>query len=108
MPKNQSGFAYHATFGGGFVSSKLEKSNDLKDIESSGGVSIDISNDDAFMYQVGFGIDYFLTRNIALTLDNRIVGGNIYSKWDFSNGDLENFTLYASNFQLLIGVRLWF
>jgi opacity protein-like surface antigen len=108
MPINQSGLAFHATIGGGFASSKLEKGDDIKDLESSSGVSIDISNDNAFMFEMGAGVDYFLTRNIALTLDGRFVAGNIDSEWDFSNGNSEDYTLYASNFQGLVGVRLWF
>ena len=108
MPINQNKIAFHATIGGGFASSELEKGDDIKDLESSSGVSIDISNDNAFMFEMGAGVDYFLTRNIALTLDGRFVAGNIDSKWDFSNGNSENFTLLASNFQGLVGLRLWF
>ncbi|MBT8371911.1 MAG: hypothetical protein KJO34_13175 [Deltaproteobacteria bacterium] len=108
MPKNQRGVAFHASIGGGFASSKLEKGTDIKDLEKSSGVSIDISNDDTFIFEMGAGVDYFLTRNIALTLDGRFIAGNIDSKWDFSNGSSEDYTLYASNFQGLAGVRLWF
>ena len=108
MPKYQSGFAFHATIGAGFASSKLDKGDDIKDLEKSSGVSIDISNDNAFMFEMGAGVDYFLSRNIALTLDGRFVAGNIDSKWDYSNGNSEKYTLYASNFQGLVGVRLWF
>ena len=108
MPKDQRGIAFHATIGGGLASSDLDKGDDIKDLERSSGVSLDISNDDAFMFEMGAGIDYFLTRNIALTLDGRFVAGNIDSDWDFSNGESENFTLYVSNFQGLVGIRLWF
>ncbi len=108
MPINQSKFAFHATIGGGFASSKLEKGDGITDLEKSSGVSIDISNDNAFMFEMGAGVDYFFTRNIALTLDGRFVAGSIDSKWDFSNGNSEDFTFLASNFQGLVGVRLWF
>jgi len=108
MPINQRGVAFHVTIGGGIASSDFDKGDDIKDLEKSSGVSIDISNDDAFMFEMGAGIDYFLTRNIALILDGRFISGNIDSKWEFSNGNSEDFTFYASNFQGLVGVRLWF
>jgi opacity protein-like surface antigen len=108
MPINMNGIAFHATIGGGFASSKLEKGDGITDLEKSSGVKRDISNDDAFMFEMGAGIDYFLSRNIALTLDGRFMAGNIDSKWDASNGNSEDYTFYASNFQVLAGARLWF
>ena len=105
---NNLNIAFHATIGGGVASSDLDKESGLKDLEKYSGVKIDISNDDAFMFEMGAGVDYFFTRNIALTLDGRFIAGNIDSKWDFSNGNSEDYTLYASNFQGLVGIRLWF
>ena len=108
MPKNQSGFAFHASIGGGYASSDFDKGDDIKDLERATGVKIDIENDDAFMFEMGAGVDYFFTRNIALTLDGRLVAGDIDSEWDFSNGNSEDFTFDTSNFQGLVGIRLWF
>ena len=108
MPKNQSGFAFHASIGGGVASSDFNKGDDIKDLERATGVKIDIENDDAFMFEMGAGVDYFFTRNIALTLDGRLVAGDIDSEWDFSNGNSEDFTFDTSNFQGLVGIRLWF
>ena len=108
MPKNQSKFAFHATIGGGFASSDFDKGDDIKDLERATGGKIDISNDDAFMIEMGAGVDYFITRNIAMTLDGRYVVGFIDSKWEFSNGESEDYTLDIENFQYLVGLRLWF
>ncbi len=108
MPKNQSGFAFHASIGGGYASSDFDKGDDIKDLERANGVKIDIDNDDAFMFEMGAGVDYFFTRNIALTLDGRLVAGDIDSEWDFSNGDSEDFTFQTGHFEGLVGLRLWF
>jgi hypothetical protein len=105
---NNLNIAFHATIGGGVASSDLDKETGLKDLERYSGVKIDISNDDAFMFGCGAGIDFFFTRNIALTLGGLLVAGNIDSKWNFSNGESEDFTLKATNFQGLVGIRLWF
>ena len=67
MPKNQNGFAFHATIGGGFASSKLEKGDDIKDLEKSSGVSIDISNDNAFLFEMGAGVDYLSNARTSMT-----------------------------------------
>jgi len=105
---NNLNIAFHATIGGGVASSDLDKETGLKDLERYSGVKIDISNDDAFMFGCGAGIDYFFTRNIALTLGGLFVAGNIDSKWDYRNGESKNYTLKASNIQGLVGIRLWF
>jgi hypothetical protein len=108
MPKNQSGFAFHASIGGGIVSSDFDKGGDIKDLEKDSGVKIDISNDDSFMFEGGAGVDYFITRNIAMTLDGRYVVGFIDSEWKFSNGESEDYTFDIESFQYLVGLRLWF
>lgn len=108
MPTNQSGFAFHASIGGGVASSDFDKGGDIKDLEKVSGVKIDISNDDAFMFEAGAGVDYFITRNIALMLDGRYVFGIIDSEWEFSNGESEEYTFDTEHFQYLVGLRLWF
>ena len=102
MPKYQKGITFHAEIGGGVASSEIEQGDFLKDND------IATSNDDAFLFEFGAGLDYFLNKNIALTLDGRFVTGNIDSKWDYGGGVTENYTFYASNFQGLLGIRLWF
>ena len=99
MPRYQKGVTFHAEIGGGFASSEMEEGDNTK--------GIDISNDDAFLVEFGGGIDYFLNKSIALTLDGRFVSGNIDSKWEGPGGS-ESLTFYASNFQGLVGIRLWF
>jgi len=108
LPKQITGFAFHATIGGGMASSDFEKGDVVKDLENASGGNIDISNDSAFMFELGAGMDYFFTKNIALTLDGRFLSGSIDSKWKNNNGNTEDFTLQASNFQGLVGVRFWF
>lgn len=108
LPKNQTGLAFHATIGGGVASSDFEKGDFVKDLENTNGGNIDISNDSAFMFEVGGGMDYFFTKNIAVVLDGRFLIGSIDSKWEYTNGNREDFKLQASNFQGLVGVRFWF
>lgn len=108
MPKNQSGFAFHVSIGGGIASSDFDKGGDIKDMERANGVKVDISNDDAFMFEAGAGVDYFITRNIALTLDGRLAAGTIDSEWEFSNGESEDYRIDIESFQYLVGLRLWF
>jgi len=99
MPRYQKGVTFHAEIGGGFASSEMEEGDNTEGIE--------ISNDDAFLFEFGGGIDYFLNKSIALTLDGRFVSGNIDSKWEGPGGS-EKLTFHASNFQGLVGIRLWF
>lgn len=100
LPKNKTGVAFHATIGGGMAWSDLEKGDAIKEF--------DISNDSALMFTLGAGLDYFITKNIALTLDGLILTGNIESEWDNNNGNKEEFLLLTSNYQGLVGVRFWF
>jgi len=69
---------------------------------------VDISNDSAFMFELGAGMDYFFTKNIALTLDGRFLSANIDSEWENEYGNKEELTLLVSNFQGLLGIRFWF
>lgn len=108
FPKKQKGLAFHATIGGGIASSDFEKGDLVKDLENTSGGNIDISTDSAFMFEIGAGMDYFFTKNIALTLDGRVLTGVIDSEWDYTNGDKENFLFLTSNFQGLVGIRFWF
>lgn len=108
MPIRQKGITFHAEIGGGLMSSEMGKGDFIKDLENSSGRTIDISNDDAFIFEFGGGIDYFLNKNLALTLDGRFLTGNVDSKWDYGAGVSEDYTFYVSNFQGLVGIRLWF
>ena len=108
LPVQQKGVAFHASIGGGIASSEFEEGKFIKDLEASSGENIDISQDDAFMFELGAGLDYFFTKNIALLLDFRWLIGTIDSDWDFGAGGTENYTFNVSNIQLVGGVRLWF
>jgi hypothetical protein len=108
MPKHQKGITFHAEIGGGLAPSGMKKGDFIKELEDSDGTTIDISNDDAFIFEFGVGLDYFLNRNLSFTLDGRFLTGNIESKWDYGGGVSEKYTYYASNFQGLVGIRLWF
>lgn len=99
LPKNKTGVAFHVTTGGGMASS---------DLENTIGGNVDISNDSAFMFELGAGLDYFFTKNIALTLDGRFLTGNIDSEWDYNNDNKEDFLLLTSTFQGVVGIRFWF
>ena len=90
MPKNQSGFAFHASIGGGYASSDFDKGDDIKDLERANGVKIDIDNDDAFMFEMGARVDYFHKKHSTDVGRSAFVAGDIDSKWDLRDGNSES------------------
>jgi len=110
MPDRPAGFAYHGELGGGLCFTGFKKSGIISRFESL-GARFDIETDNPFVFEMGGGIDYFFSKTSCLTLDGRMLLGNVGTRWQVSGPaatlplqDVDK--LFASNLQILFGVRL--
>ena len=115
MPAKNHGFAFHGQVGGGMARTKFVNGPWIKELEDYyySLIDVEVTTKDAFVFTAGGGVDYFITRNFALTSDFRIVGTNVGTSWAVSGlgtslpiEDADTF--YASTAQVLGGVRIWF
>jgi opacity protein-like surface antigen len=107
MPRDGRGFTGHLGIGGGINLTNFDE-NPSGD---AAGFPYTIETDNTFVYEVGAGADYFITRHFSLSLDGRWMGGEVEStrKTEEVNGTREeDLTFYIYNFQLLLGARVWF
>lgn len=112
MPQKGTGLTGHVDIGGGISLNSFDKGPFVTDLEKTYGVKFDIETDNSFVFELGAGVDYFFTKNISTNLDGRFLLGNVGTSWKGSGPggtvtlDIDKF--YASNFQVLLGVRYWF
>jgi opacity protein-like surface antigen len=103
-PEKGTGFTGHFDIGGGINFTSFDKGSFITDLEKATAIKFDIKTDNSFVFEVGGGVDYFFTKNISANLDARVLGTNVgTSGWKI---DVDKF--YASNFQILLGLRYWF
>jgi hypothetical protein len=110
-PYRAPGVAYHMEIGGGAYSAAFQKGNFIKEVESY-GAQFTIETENAFVLELGGGVDYFFSPKVSLLLDGRMLLGNIGTNWRVS-GPLATVPLNGvekflpSNFQILAGLRIW-
>lgn len=113
IPKEKSGWGGHADLGVGYMISSFKTGSDIDSIAAEyPGISIDVKTDPAFIFDLGFGGDYFFTPNISLLMDFKWLFYSIKDSWTASymgqkidlgiDGNLQ-----PSNIQLLLGVKYW-
>ncbi len=113
MPKNGTGFASHADIGGGINFSSFDKGPLITDLENTYGVQYTVDTDNSFVFGIGLGGDYFFTKNLSLSLDGRILLGNVGTSWKYRDQGgtivpLSFNEFHVSNFQGLLSARRWF
>jgi opacity protein-like surface antigen len=107
MPKNgNTGFTGHGSIGGGVAFTSFEKGKMLTDLEQENDYDLKITTENSFVFELGAGVDYFITKNFSVNLDGRLLMGNVKTKW--ADGEMDVDTFQPSNFQVLVGVRYWF
>jgi len=113
VPNNGTGFGWHVDAGGGIAfvdfdkSSLMSKGEDLLDVELS------INTDNAAIFMIGCGLDYFFTRNISVNLDGRFLVGIVDADVELYDPELEESIsetneFNPTNFQILAGISYWF
>lgn len=70
--------------------------------------TISVDTDDDFVFAMYGGFDYFFSPNISMNLDGRFLLGTVDTNWKESGSTLPIGNLNISNFQLLLGLRVWF
>jgi hypothetical protein len=74
-------------------------------------VQVLVSTRKAPVFEFGGGIDYFISPNISLTTDFRLLASNVKTQWAVVGtrtvpvSEFEKF--FASNGQVLGGIRFW-
>jgi hypothetical protein len=108
-----SGFGTHAGIGLGIVLTSFDKGADIIALEYLYGAQINVETESAFIFELNFGFDYFFTEAISLCMEGKLLLGNVGTSWTASAGSysvpVEGFdNFFASNFQYLGGLRVWF
>ncbi|MBP1717999.1 MAG: hypothetical protein H6Q43_1437 [Deltaproteobacteria bacterium] len=70
--------------------------------------TVSVDTEDDFVFAIYGGFDYFFSRNISLNLDGRFLLGTVDSTWREYGFTLPIGEFNIHNFQLLLGLRLWF
>lgn len=115
LPAGNHGLAFHGQLGGGIARTKFVTGPWISELEEYyySLLQVEVTTKNAFVFTAGGGLDYFVTRNFALTSDFRIVGTNVGTSWSVSGPGVslpieDADTFYASTVQVLGGVRIWF
>ena len=70
--------------------------------------TVSVDTDDDFIFAIYGGFDYFFSRNVSMNLDGRFLLGTVDGTWREYGSTLPIGEFNISNFQLLLGLRVWF
>jgi len=112
LPQGDRGFAGHFDLGGGVALGKFSKGGFVTDLERATGAAFAITTKPSFVFQVGGGVDYFLTKWLSLNVDGRWLFTKMGTDWSAQGPggaaaltEIDSF--HVSNFQFIGGARLW-
>jgi hypothetical protein len=107
VPVGGKGLTGHGGIGLGINFTSFEKGPDIGQIGvPSGAISVD--TDEGFVFALFGGMDYFFTRNISMNLDARFLLGTVDTTWRANGAPLPIGEFNIHNFQLVLGLRVWF
>lgn len=113
MPLEEKGLTGHVDIGGGVNFTSFKKGPFINGKEQNEGFQFAIDTDNSFILELGAGLDYFLSKHFSIGMDGRVLGGKVETSWKASGPtrtidyeDLDTFNV--SNFQVLVGFRVWF
>ncbi len=110
-PSEGRGFAGHVQVGGGMALTNFNKGSALTSMEGAYGARLNILTDNAPVFELGAGFDYFVSRHVSFSSDFRILFANVATQWSAVGRqmvpipDIERF--YASNGQAVGGIKFW-
>ena len=111
IPAKGRGFAGHAYIGGGVAFTDFSKGSAVTALEQQYGAQVVVETKTAPAFAVGGGLDYFLSRNISLTTDFRVVAANVGTNWTAvgpgGTAPLPFEKFFATNGQVVGGIRVW-
>lgn len=110
-PSKGRGFTGHGQIGGGIALCRFDKGTALTDLERIFGGRIQVDTKNAPVFEMGGGLDYFISRHVSFTTDFRVLLSNVGTKW-YAVGrqrvPMDNIdTFFASNAQAIAGIRVW-
>ena len=110
-PAKGRGITGHGQIGGGVALCRFEKGAAITGLERLTGATIVVSTKNAPVFEMGGGLDYFLSRHVSLTTDFRVLLSNVGTSWSAVGRravlipGIDKF--FASNGQALGGIRIW-
>jgi len=110
-PPKGRGLTGHGQIGGGVSLCRFEKGSAITDLERMFGARVDVRTKTAPVFEMGGGLDYFISRHVSFTTDFRILLSNVGTSWyavgrqSVQIDNIEKF--FASNAQAIAGVRIW-
>lgn len=111
-PAKGRGFAVHGQIGGGVALCRFEKGTTLTDVERLYGVRVDVHTKKAPVFELGGGMDYFVSRHVSFTTDFRVLLSNVGTQWyavGYRRVHMDKIKkFFASNAQAIAGLRIWF
>jgi hypothetical protein len=112
MPAKGRGFTGHGQFGGGVALSRFTNGPAIVNLERATGARLETTTRTSPAFELGGGVDYFVTRQVSLTTDFRVLLSNVGTQFTAVGvrrvpiDGIDKF--FASNAQVLAGVRIWF
>ncbi len=110
-PAKGRGLTGHGQIGGGIALCRFEKGPAITTLERLLGVRMQVEAKNAPVFEMGGGLDYFVSRHVSFTTDFRVLLSNVGTKWYAVGGrrvQVDNVDkFYASNAQAIAGVRIW-
>jgi len=105
------GLTGHAQIGGGVLLTNFQKGPFITDLERTSRAQVVTTTKNAPAVALGGGLDYFLHPKFSVFTDVRILFANVTTEWAAVGNirvplDFDKF--YASNAQMLGGIRVWF
>jgi len=101
IPVGGRGLTGHGGIGLGVNFTSFDKGPDIRP-------TISVDTDNGFIFALYGGVDYFFSPNISLNLDGRFLLGTVETSWKEFGSTLPVGDLNIHNFQLLLGLRVWF
>ena len=111
IPSRNKEFTVSADIGMGINFTSFDKGYFFKEMESHYNVRWTIETDNAFIFEFGLGVGYFLSQNVSVSFDLRIMFGNVYTVWTVENlktGESTDDLFYGSTIQPMLILRYWF
>jgi len=102
----------HIEAGAGINVSSFDIGGGIEELEDLADIDISIDTDNDLIYEVGAGLDYFLTDHFSINLDGKYFFGKTDATVKVSaigeDPVEESDDFKISNFQILLGLRFWF
>ncbi len=100
---------YHIEGGWGWAITSFSRGTEIKALDAIDGSYRSVSTEDSLLFTIGGGLDFYVDKNVSVSLDVRIVALTVWSDWDIDGVTvLEIDVMDASNIQVCVGLNLRF